>query len=165
MAAYIGSHRRLRAVFRGRQHRHGRADGDEWEPDVQAAAAEMAAAKALDRFWSDGPDPDPEGDVGSNAPKIHVRHTALDDGRLILRPDDPDEGPFVLVTGSVPAFRVVGWITGGEGRAAGTTFDGNGRPPCVMVPQSSLRPIEELRAARALQVLRDAETEARREAS
>jgi hypothetical protein len=139
-AAYAGVHRMLRAIFRGRQPRHGRGSGDEWHDDVQACAAEMAVAKALDRFWSDSPAPDYGGDVG----ELHVRHTTREDGRLILRPSDPDEGTFVLVTGSIPAFRVVGWITGRDGKAGEPHDIPNGRPPCWMVPQSELRPIEEL---------------------
>lgn len=144
IAAYVGSHRRLRAVYRGHRARHGRGDGDEWTADVEAAAAEVAAAKALDRFWTDLAGLDEDGDVGSHAPKIHVRHTTLEYGRLILRPNDPGEGIFVLVIGTVPTFTVVGWITAAEGRAIGERFEGNGRPPCVMVPQSALHPLEEL---------------------
>jgi hypothetical protein len=141
LAAYSGTHRRLRAIFRGRQHRHGRGERDEWQYDVQACAAELAVAKALDRFWSDSPAPDYGGDVGT----LHVRHTLREGGRLILRPNDPDDAVFVLVTGSIPSFRVVGWVTGWEGKA-GTPDDlGNGRPPCWLVPQPALHPIEVLR--------------------
>jgi hypothetical protein len=142
-AAYGGVHRRLRAIFRGRQHRYGRGEGDEWESDVQACAAELAAARVLDRFWADSAALDPEGDVGSLPPQIHVRHTPLEHGRLILRPNDPD-GVFVLVVGALPTFRVVGWLTSAEGKVGEPADLGNGRPPCWAIAQSSLRSVAEL---------------------
>lgn len=144
-ASYGGVHRRLRAIFRGRQARYGRGDGDEWESDVQACAAELAVAKALDRYWADSAELDPDGDVGSLPPHVHVRHTPLAAGRLILRPTDPDDGVFVLVTGELPTFEVVGWLGGREGKVGEPVDVGNGRPPCWMVPRAALRPIEELR--------------------
>jgi hypothetical protein len=143
-AAYGGVHRRLRAIFRGRQHRYGRGDGDAWQADVDACGAEIATAIAVDRHWGDDPEPDYLGDVGSRSPKLHVRHSVRPDGRLILREDDPDDAVFVLVTGTIPAFRVCGWITGREGKAGDLIDLNNNRPPCWMVPQSELRPIEEL---------------------
>jgi hypothetical protein len=138
-ASYAGVHRRLRTIFRGRQHRHGRGNSDEWQDDVQACAAELAVAKALDRFWSDSPEPD-YSDVG----ELHVRHTLREDGHLILRPGDPDDGIFVFVTGAIPAFVVHGWTTGRDGMAGEPDDLRNNRPPCWMVAQTALRPIAEL---------------------
>jgi hypothetical protein len=118
-----------------------------WGADVQAVGAEVALAKHLDRFWIDSPLPDPAGDVGSASPRVHVLHTELETGRLILRAGDDDDGVFVLVVGKLPSFRLAGWITAREGKTDAFRVDdvGNGRPGCWMVPQSALRPVGELR--------------------
>ena len=148
IAGGIGRH--LRAIELGRKHQHGLDGGGEWNwklwyADVLAFAAEVAAARCLDVYWRDAPQPDTDGDIG-NPPRYHVRHTVLESGRLILRPTDVEDSIFVLVVGTVPVFRVVGWITSDEGMEDEYwVLDlGNQRPPCWMIPQHALRPIEEL---------------------
>ena len=66
----------------------------------------MAYAKARDMFWSAAWDTFKEPDVGP----VQIRHTELENGCLIVRPDDKDYEPFALVTGKSPDFVVVGWI-------------------------------------------------------
>lgn len=146
-----GRHLRSSELGRNRQQHGLVADSGfnwkRWYADVLAFAAEIAAAKAFDRYWHDSPELDYDGDIGSLAPKIHVRHTCHEAGRLILRPVDSEDSAFVLVVGTVPVFRVVGWISSDEGMTDEFwVLDlGNDRPPCWMVPQAALRPIEELR--------------------
>lgn len=133
--ATVGVRRRIRAILKRRQHRHGYEGGDNWTTDVDAALAEMAVAKALDRFWTDDPAPDYEGDVGS----AHVRATPRKDGCLILHKDDPDEAMFVLVVGRENTWGIVGWIQGRDGKQEEFWREDTGRP-AFFVPQNALHP-------------------------
>lgn len=143
VAVIVGANRNVRAYERGRRHRYGADEARGWSMHTQGAAAEIAVAKAFNRYWTDTPDPDYTGDVGP----YHVRSTKHEEGGLLLHPDDPDDGVFVLVVGEIPVFRLAGWILGREGKrerfwlAGGP--GGSGRP-CFKVPQRELFPIEEL---------------------
>lgn len=79
------------------------------ELQMEATAAEMVVSKYLgidcgdlrdERFKS-------QADVGAN---IEVKHTAWDDGHLIISPRDRSSDIAVLVTGSCPTYRIAGWI-------------------------------------------------------
>lgn len=135
VAASVGIERRLRAIARNRQHRHSWRGGDVWEIDIQGAAAEMAVAKAVGRYWTDTADPDYEGDVGQN---VQVRWTARPDGSLLLHPDDKPEHAFVLVTGQIPQFEIRGWLWGAHGKDPRFWREDTGRP-AFFVPQAALR--------------------------
>ena len=138
LAAYTGVNRRLDAMAKGRFEVYGKAaNGAYWEIDLEAAAAELALAKALGVHWCgmDRPDKD-TGDVAG----AQVRHTKRDDGSLICHKRDADEDRFVLVTGSMPTFTVRGWILGAEAKA--DRFWRTSVPrPAYFVPQSALAPI------------------------
>ncbi len=82
--------------------------------DVDAAGAELAASKLTGCRWNmtTGEDLD-EPDLW---PHVEVRHTTRTDGGLIVRSKDKPERLFVLVCGTLPAYRVIGWIRGEEAR-------------------------------------------------
>lgn len=109
-AAYTGINRRLAAMSRQSPEVYGAvAGGDYWTVDVEAAAGELAVAKALGVFWApkDSPLEDrEEGDVAG----LQVRHSRRLDGSLICHHRDPMDDRFVLVVGAMPQFRVAGWI-------------------------------------------------------
>lgn len=115
-AAYAGIHRRLDSLSKGRVEVYGKAAGGAyWDIDCEAAAAELALAKALGVFWVGGTDPVADrrdGDVAG----LQVRHTKHRNGKLILHNRDSDAHTFVLVVGAMPEFEVVGFITGAEGK-------------------------------------------------
>jgi hypothetical protein len=152
IAARIGEARTIRNRAKGNGHRHGKAPGADWTTDIEAACAEVAAAKGLGVFMpvTTTPDEDRHGDLGYG---IHVRHSDRDDARLILHPDDQDEGYFVLVTGLAPVYALPGFIRGVEGKREEWWCDptGQGRD-AFFVPQRDLHPIEGLVALRPLQL-------------
>ena len=129
------------------------AGGDYFGADCHACGAEMAAAKYLDRYWT------PVADKAKKVPYdvgvltgVQVRHTQLPDGRLLLHPEDSDWDTFVLVTGKLPTFVLVGWIYGVDGKKLEWWADPNGNRPCYFVPQSALRPVEELLEAEGVEL-------------
>jgi hypothetical protein len=154
IAARIGEARTIRNRAKGREHRHnhpqpGAAD---WTTDIEAACAEVAAAKGLGVYMpiATTPDEDRLGDLGYG---IHVRHSERDDARLILHPDDQDDGYYVLVTGLAPTYCLPGFIRGDEGKVERYWCDPTGKKrPAFFVPQNELHPIEGLVALRPLQL-------------
>lgn len=145
-AARVGEARCIRNRANGSSHRYGKAAGADWSGDIEAAAAEMAAAKATGRYWPIIAEPDDWGDLGYG---LHVRHTERPGGRLILHPDDPDDHFFILVTGSLPSFVVVGYLLAGAGKVEGNWEDpSDADRPAFFVAQRELDPIDDLIAPR-----------------
>ncbi len=130
MAALVGLRRRMESLnFKDTsQGKHL------WEQDIQGAAAELAVAKHLNRYWDGSVNTYKRGDVGF----LQVRSTPLLDGSLIVREGDADNDVFVLVVGSIPTFRVVGSISARDAKDTSFRRAPNGRPAAYFVPQSAL---------------------------
>lgn len=147
-AAYrVGLERHAAARARGGTHLYGWNDPDPAKirhADCVAAVAEALVAKTLGRPWLSAglvPDDPRAGDVAGG---VHVRHTELERGSLILHESDVDELVGVLVVGVDPrALRVAGWITNADGKDARFWRD-DVRHPAYFVPQRELAPIDEL---------------------
>lgn len=149
--ALVGIMRRVDSMKR--QEAHGHVDGDGWEIDCEGACAELAVAKYVGgypsgsiRSWKD-PDVVVPGGLG-----IHVRHTVLDDGCLIVRPADLEEGIsglFVLAVGRAPTFKIAGCFPVEEARSLPADCPWrrapNDRPAALFIPQSSLQPVRPVR--------------------
>lgn len=106
-----------------------------WHIDIEAACAELAVAKYLNLYWDFSVNTFKKPDVGN----YQVRHTQKKDGRLIIREKDGDDERYYLVTGTSPAYSIVGWIVGREAKADKYKFAGyNNMPDCWMVPQEGL---------------------------
>lgn len=104
-----------------------------WDIDIEGAMAEMAVAKATGMYFEPELDKFGDADVG----QLHVRHTVLPDGCLIIRPEDP-EGRYCLVTGQLGRYRIVGCIDSLEARQDIWMRAPQGRPAAWFVPQSAL---------------------------
>ena len=142
VASWYGCQRRVNAIRQGRRNRFGDADHrvgrSAWGLDVEGAAAEMAAAKILQRYMpftiGDTKDDDLNG--------IHVRSTPYATGHLIVYDDDPADAPFVLMVGVLPSFKAAGWILAGEAKQLHWLDEQGGQ---YWVPQDQLRSIDVLR--------------------
>lgn len=139
MASEIGRLRRLSSLRHGRQNQHG-FSGEGWNIDIEGACGELATAKALNVYWNGGIDTFKGYDLG----ELQVRTTPSHDNRLIVRPNDPDDHRYVLVTGLCPTYQIQGWLSGREAKQACWLQDPVGRPAAYFVPSSSLRSIAEL---------------------
>ena len=104
-----------------------------WDIDIEGAMAEMAVAKATGMYFEPELDKFGDADVG----QLHVRHTVLPDGCLIIRPEDP-EGRYCLVTGQLGRYRIVGCIDSLDARQDIWMRAPQGRPAAWFVPQSAL---------------------------
>jgi hypothetical protein len=114
--------------------KHGYDGTGAWDVEINSAAGELAVAKALNLYWDGSVNTFKKPDVG----RYQVRHTKLPHGCLIVRPGDPDEDTYVLVTGEIPVFKVLGEIDGRTAKSVPQKDHGNGRPPAHFVPQEML---------------------------
>jgi hypothetical protein len=143
-AAQIGIIRQIEAIRRKLPDKHGYV-GDGWSLHVEGACGELAFAKALNVYWAGTVNVYKDADVGAN---IQIRTRSKANYDLLIRSDDSDDEVFVLVTGTAPTFRVVGWILGRDAKQGCWEQTHGNRPPAFFVPQSELRPISELRVIR-----------------
>lgn len=142
MAGVIGIKRRLSAIYRNSSQANTMIPPDRlWESDIEGAIAELAVCKALKIYW--------HGSIntfkGADAGTLQVRWTKYPDGHLVVRNGDSGADIFVLVTGRVPDFSVIGWIRGTDAKNDKYRKDPNNLgKPAWFVPQSDLRTIAEL---------------------
>jgi len=137
LIAIRGVLRRLRGLRQNRD-RYG-FDGDGWRVDINGVGAELAVAKLLAAYPTGL---GLSGDVG----RVEVRSTEYPDGALILHPADPDDRPFVLVTGQLPTYDVVGWVMAGDAKRK-AYWRTDRRHPAWFVPQGALHPIDAVAVA------------------
>lgn len=105
--------------------------------NIEAAGAELAVAKFLQRYWHPGVNRFRDPDV---APNVEVRQTTLDSGRLIIRKRSADPmRRYVLVRGTMPTFEVVGWIWGRDGMREEWVANPRGDGEVYLVPAAELR--------------------------
>ena len=82
---------------------------------------------------------------GIDAGEYEVRGTKYPTGRLILHPKDNNNHIFILVTGKIPTFELVGWIKGIDGKKNEFWTDpSNTNRYAYFIPQNKLNSINEL---------------------
>lgn len=137
MASSVGAMRQISSLAAGRDDAHGAA-GNGWQMHIEGAMGELAAAKAMGRFWSGTINSFGGADMGA---RIQVRTRSRHDYDLIVRDNDQDDHLFILVTGEAPEYRVRGWISGSESKRDCWRKSPNGRPEAWFVPASALHPL------------------------
>jgi hypothetical protein len=138
----VGAWRQLRAILNGKKDSHG-FKGDPWETHIQGACAEMAAYKAIGAYWS--PNVDKRKEPGGDGGPFEVRRRGEDWHDLLIRDDDLVGAPHILAIGSLPTFRVVGWIWGHEARRPEWRDNKGEREACWWVPQEELHDLADIR--------------------
>jgi hypothetical protein len=131
--------RRISSIWKGLENKHGIEDDEGWSADIEGAAGEMAAAKALNLYCSH---PVNTFKGGADVGEYEIRTTSKSSNKLIVRDRDDNDRPFVLVTGTAPHFTVHGWIMGKDAKQEKWKKAPNDRPPAWFVPQSSLHAID-----------------------
>lgn len=129
----VAGQRAISATFKKRAQLHGaQLPGFS---DVQGCQGEIAAAKALNLFWSKGNVSDP--DIGG---LYDVRAIDKPGNRLILHKADIPTRPFILADISEsPKVTLRGWILAGDGQRADLWKDPSGcNRPAYFVDQSEL---------------------------
>ena len=137
-AAHAGFMRQASNTCKGRIDAYGYS-GIGYDLHIQGAIAEFVVAKAMRLFWTG------LSAVGaSDVAGLQVRSSANHNYRLIVHPGDPDDAPFVLVTGNSLEYVVRGWIYGSEAKQQQYWQEPVKGRPAYFVPQSDLHSIDEL---------------------
>jgi hypothetical protein len=153
-AALCGSMRRITAMKDGMDTDcNCRNPKTSWATDIDGAASEMAVSKYLRRYWSGHVRNFTGDDVLGG---IQVRSTVYEQGKLILRPDDPDDAFFILVVANAPIYSIRGGIFARDGK-----IDAYFRPcdpvegsPAWWVPQDALVDLSALNASKVREMPR-----------
>ena len=139
LAAEHGLRRHLSSLQDNRRPHAAMKDGDEWRTHIVGAIGELAFAKVMGRYYPFTIDTFKRvGDVGfyEVRTRCHPRY------ELIVRDEDRDDRPFVLVRGVIPTFDVVGWCWGGEAKRHQEWKKNHGdRVPAYFVPDQFLQPL------------------------
>ncbi len=107
---------------------------------VNGAIGEYAAAKVMGRHWA--PTVNTFRGMPDIAPCFEVRTRTEPWHDLIIRPDDPDEQIYILVTGSFDTYFVVhGGCDGRYGKRDEWLQTHGGRAPAYFVPRHELKDI------------------------
>lgn len=133
-AAQVGLSRSIEAMREGKSSRF--SGERNWSAHIEGALGEAAFAKATRRYWSGSVNTFKEGgDVGA----IQVRTRSRPDFPLYVRPTDRDDDIFVLVTGELGNYEVVGWCFGREAKQDKYLVTNmKGWRPTYMVPAKDL---------------------------
>lgn len=118
------------------------SDGDEWGVHIEGVCGEMAFAKCIGVYFDYTTE---TFKTKADVLDVEVRTRSKDYYELIIRSDDKDESPFVLVTGKSPKLTVVGWIYCKDAKQEKWLKNHGQRPPAYFVPHSDLRPIADLK--------------------
>jgi len=138
IAELIGRRRREISLIYDRQSRQN-FTSDGARNDVESTAAEMAVAKSLNVYpeWSPTPGEVPRFDLRWNGHKVDVKSTQHPDGNLLI-PYLREELTYFLVRGTMPTFKIMGYIEGDRIPWAGQWRENLGHGPCWFVPVDQL---------------------------
>ena len=112
LAIQVGGLRRWTAIQEGLADKAGRPN--DWTADIEGAAGEIAYCKFAGLYWPAGNKTFSEPDAGTGQREVEVK-TAWNE-ELPIYPSIPDSRKVILVTGRIPAFKVIGWILAGDGK-------------------------------------------------
>jgi len=146
LSGWVGLGRTVQSRKRGWSERDGQKDNTlRWNPTVEGAMAEAAVAQYLDAFWSGARFGSiDKHDIGN----VEVRSTHHNEGHLHIYERNEDACPYVFVVTDFDALacNLIGWIYARDAKRPGWIREGRKGGACYWVPQSALRPMEELKA-------------------
>lgn len=141
-AVIIGVQRNVSAIERNATPSHGRDKAlAAWNENIEGAAGELAVAKyfGVADEWN--------GNFGdfqaADVRDLEVRTTSWQTGRLIIHPSDPGARRFLLVVGTAPTFKLVGWMMGATAKREEWWVELQSGRPAYGVPQSALYELPE----------------------
>lgn len=146
LSGWVGLGRTVQSKKKGRQERDGQKDDSlRWNLTVEGAMAEAAVAQYFDAFWTGARfGPTQQHDIGN----MEVRSTHHQNGHMHIYERNDDACPFIFVVTDFNSLscNIVGWIYGRDAKRPEWIREGRPGGACYWVPQSALRPPEELKA-------------------
>lgn len=143
IASHVGMMRKIESRSLGlKEGWHSPKHNDtKWDMDIEGAGAELAYCKFTNVYWTGSIGTFHKADVGND---IQIRHTTLQDGRLIVRSEDNPNHNYVLVIGSMPNYTIVGWIKGVDAIKNEFICNPNNKGKAYFVPQNKLNSMDSL---------------------
>ena len=140
LAGLIGAKRRSISLMHQRESRRDFTRCG-IENDIEAVAAEMSVAKALNIYpeWSTTDKAVPRFDLTYRRVRIDVKSTQYLNGNLLI-PKLQDNRIYVLVRGQIPKYQIVGFIHGLSVKTKGA-WTNQSHIPCWTVPANNLSDI------------------------
>ena len=141
ICAWVGRQRFANATRLDRDPGQGPSPSGDFH-HIRGAHCEYAGSLILNVSWRPHIGVIDQPDIGDF---IEVRSADREDGRLIVKPDDDDDAPFVLVVADMEnlRFRAAGWLYGREAKLF--PLETRYGDPAHFVPQSKLRSLATLR--------------------
>lgn len=140
-ATIVAVERVMESIAKGHQHKPPlKPDDNVLAMNIEGACGELAYAKARGVYYVPKVNTFKEADFGK---KVQIRTRTDHSYDLLIRDNDDPEHFYVLVTGSLPTYRVVGWIKGSDAMAQPEwRKNWGGRGEAWFVPQSALKPFK-----------------------
>lgn len=139
-ASLVGTTRQIKSLTR--KQTAGHPATKDWQHHIEGALGECAFAKLAGRYWGYSVGTfHQEGDVAGI--EVKTRSWTGPDLRMIIRPDEPGDRVYVLMSGINGRYEYRGWILGSEGKRTNwlSQFGPNDtRPACYCVPVTYLTP-------------------------
>jgi len=150
IAHFVSTQRHIHALKGGGNGNHGAPEDVSQGTGISilGCIGELAVSKYMNMYWSGSVPPYTMTDVGGCVEVKTIEDTGK---KLLIRPNNSDELPFVLALCSDGGklVRLLGWSYAGDAKVDAYRTAPNGRAPCWMVPQSALNPMSDLVRARA----------------
>lgn len=140
--AGVGMRRFASSAAKGHNHAstYERTFYTRLEEETVGAVGEYAFCKHLGYTWDESVDTFHS--VPDVSTQFEIRATRREDGRLIVRDNDPDDRAYVLVTGTAPDLEIRGWMWGREAKQPQFLSNPNGHRQAWFVPQGNLRKLK-----------------------
>lgn len=142
LGAMIGLRRRIVSAISGELNR-GVKKQNLWDVDITGALGEIAFSKAVGLYLNVTTTKPGKVDFEIGGVKVEVRTAYEKTSRLIVRNGDLDDAAFVLVTGYMNDFDIVGWCWGYEAKRDEWLDNPGFRAPAWFVPREGLRDFED----------------------
>jgi hypothetical protein len=141
-AASVGAMRKVQCLKEHWTPGAGRNNhDDDWTPNIEGAAGEMAVAKHLGIYWSGSLGNYKADDVGSYQVRTNTSRQWTD---MSIRTKDRDDRIYISVLSFLPEFVICGWLAGNDCKRQEWWRDGTPGRPCFWVPRGALQPISAL---------------------
>ena len=136
LAGSIGLIRQEESLRKGLKDKHGCDGSDGFSIHIQGAAGEMVLAKYLQIYWM--------GSVNTftkinDVANFEVKTRSKDSYQLLVRRDNKDSDIFVLVVGTIPNFKIIGWLSGQEAKQEKWLKFHGDREGAYFVPNEELK--------------------------
>lgn len=140
-ATFVAVERVMESIAKGHEHKPPlKPDDNVLALNIEGACGELAYAKARGIYYEPRVNTYKAPDFGD---RVQIRTRTDHSYDLLIRDNDKPEHYYVLVTGTLPTYRIVGYILGADAMAQPAwRKNWGGRGEAWFVPQLALTPFK-----------------------